>query len=395
METAALTARYVFPVSGPPIAGGVVSVAGGRIVSVGDKPGLRPLRDLGNVALLPGLVNAHTHLEFSLLKQPLGDPQRGFCPWIREVVEWRRSRSEQPADAIIAGMGECLAAQTALVGEIASQHWPVELSLSPDRSPSGCAVFLELLGLARARWPSLIDAARQHLEQPSPPGLSRGLSPHAPYTAAPELVKAAVEIAASHGAPVATHLAETVEELELLASHSGPMRTLLEDLQAWHADAIPRGIRPLDYLKLLAGAPRSLVIHGNYLTTAEIEYIAAQSQRMSVVYCPRTHAYFRHTGYPLAKLLASGVNVALGTDSRASSADLNLWAEAQFAAASHPGVSPAAIVRMATLAGAVALGRESDFGALEPGRVSAFCIVPLPDHQASDPYELLFTKPTA
>ena len=150
--------------------------------------------------------------------------------------------------------------------------------------------------------------------------------------------------------PVALHLAETREELELLQSGTGPFVPMLQSFDAWHPDVIPRGTRPLDFLRALGQAHRALVIHGNYLNSEEITFLAALAARMSLVYCPRTHAYFGHEPYPLASLLAAGVNVAVGTDSRASNPDLDLWEELRYLQR-HFGdaVAPADVLRMATL----------------------------------------------
>jgi len=174
------------------------------------------------------------------------------------------------------------------------------------------------------------------------------------------------------------HLAESREELELLQSHTGPLVDLLQSLDAWHPDVLPRGLRPLDYLKTLAAAHRTLVIHGNYLEQDEIEFLAAHRDRMSVIYCPRTHAYFGHEPYPLAEMLTAGVRVAVGTDSRASNPDLNLFEELRHIARHHPAVEPEAILRMGTLAGAEALGIADDYGSITPGKKAALAIVSLP-----------------
>jgi cytosine/adenosine deaminase-related metal-dependent hydrolase len=338
------------------------------------------------------LVNAHTHLEFSLLEAPLGDPSQGFCQWIRDVVGYRRQRGAASAAAIAAGLEECRRAQVAVLGEIASEPWPLELdAVIKGGEPLPCGVvFRELLGLTPDRSQGLIDAASVHLFSPCIGAFRPGLSPHAPYTISPEMVRRAAELTVRVEAPLAMHLAETTEELELLASHSGPMLAMLEDLDAWHSGALPRGIRPLDYLRILSAAHRALVIHGNYLNSEEIKFLGANSDRMSVVYCPRTHAFFRHQNYPLAQMIEAGANVALGTDSRASNPDLNLWSEAQVAAKAHPNVSPAEILRMATANGAIALGWDREFGTLEPDKWAALCIVPLAAQSADDPHELLF-----
>ncbi len=365
---------------------------GDRIVHVGENRVFPADVDLGDVALLPALVNAHTHLEFSLLEAPLAPPAAGFCNWIREVIRHRQERAPNQAEAIVAGLQESRRAQVAAIGEIASQPWPLEVAsaLGDPELKIGGVVFRELLGLAPDREAALLDAAAVHLHSPPFANLRAGLSPHAPYTASPELIRRAVEVAVSRGAPVAMHLAETTEELELLASHSGPMRILLDELDAWSAGAIPRGIRPLDYLRLLSPAPRALVIHGNYLTTDEIAFVGERAATMSVVYCPRTHAYFGHGAYRLADLVAAGANVALGTDSRASSPDLNLWSEAQTAAEAHPNVSPAEILRMATNHGAKALGIENAYGSLGAGKRASFWTLPISAAEVDDPHELLF-----
>ena len=140
--------------------------------------------------------------------------------------------------------------------------------------------------------------------------------------------------------PMAMHIAESREELELLQDGEGPFQDLLEERSMWDADAIPLGSRPMNYLKLLADAPRALVIHGNYLADDELAFIGANRERMSLVYCPRTHAYFDHDAYPLAKAMAAGARVALGTDSRASNPDLDLLSEMRFVARNHSDVSP-------------------------------------------------------
>ncbi len=158
---------------------------------------------------------------------------------------------------------------------------------------------------------------------------------------------------------------------------------------AWDATAIPGGTRPLDYLRRLAACDRALVIHGNYLDREELEFVAAHAQRLSVIYCPRTHAYFGHPRHPLPRLLAAGANVALGTDSRASNPDLGILDEMRFVARQFPEIASAVVLELGTLRGARALGLEEDVGSLVPGKVANLAIVALPDREARDPYELL------
>jgi cytosine/adenosine deaminase-related metal-dependent hydrolase len=210
----------------------------------------------------------------------------------------------QRQTAIQQGLDECTAHGTTAIGEIATPAAAESLALSPESlasHPIDGTVFLELLAMFDERIAHSLEAAHDHLSRRESltAAWRAGLSPHAPYSAHPELIRQACQLSAASQFPVAMHLAESHAELELLQSHSGPFLNLLIDLDAWNPAAIPRGIRPLDYLKLLADAHRSLIIHGNFLSDEEIQFIAGKSERMSVVYCPRTHAYFHHAAYPL------------------------------------------------------------------------------------------------
>jgi cytosine/adenosine deaminase-related metal-dependent hydrolase len=388
----AVQARYVFPGDRPPLAHGIVTLQGGRIVAVGENASGRPPLDLGQVALLPGLVNAHTHLEFSLLDRPLGAPGTPFPQWIAQVVAQRRELADREPDpagyraaAIDRGLRESRECGVVVLGEIATPGWP---AVSFGRDFRG-TVFLELLGLAAERVEPLLEMARQHIAQAA--SYAAGLSPHAPYTVHPELLRQACELSAEAKIPLAMHLAESIEELELLQSHSGGMVEMLQTLGAWNPSALARGLRPLDYLRTLATAHRALVIHGNFLLQDEIEFVAARRERMTVVYCPRTHAYFPHGRYPLAEMLSAGVRVALGTDSRASNPDLSLLAEMRHIAAHH-AVPLDRVILMGTLAGAEALGLSHQIGTIGPGKSAQLCVVPLPEENG-DPHELLLRAP--
>jgi len=408
----AFQARYVFPVAGKPIEGGVVTIDGGRIVEFGreiasgaDVVDLNAENEAtsGGAALLPGLVNAHTHLEFSDLESPLGQPGMRFPDWIRAVIAHRQGREATDADnpqedrtrAVSSGLLECIHAGTTAVGEIATADWPWLLllpqALGGRAECPSVAAFYEILGLAddRAETAAVeLNAARRRFANVSE-RWQFAVSPHAPYSTHWQVVENLCDYSRDHVLPLAMHLAESPEELELLATHGGPFRQLLDELDVWNAGGVPRGGRPMDYLKLLSSAHRSLVIHGNYLSDEEIQFLAAHPERMSAVFCPRTHGYFEHDPYPLAKMLAAGANVALGTDSRASTPDLNLLAEMRHVAKHFGDVSGETVLECGTLGGARALGLDQQTGSLEPGKRADFAVVALPDRGA-DPYELLF-----
>jgi cytosine/adenosine deaminase-related metal-dependent hydrolase len=386
-------ARYLFPADGPPIPDGTVQIDSGRLVAVADRHASGPAQDLGNVAILPALINAHVHLEFSDLTAPLGVPGMPFPDWLAAVVERRRQQTlDVAAEAVRRhhateqGLAESVRHGVTVLGDVATPGWSAD---AYDRSAAQVTVFLELLGLAPDRLEPLWTEARQHAQAVGT-RWQAGLSPHAPYTVRPELLQRVCRLSAERQLPVAMHLAESFEEQELLRSGSGPLVALLQSLEAWDPLAVPRGIQPLDYLKWLAEAHRALVIHGNYLTGEELRFLASHAGVMSLVYCPRTHAYFRHGRYPLAEALAAGVNVALGTDSRASSPDLSLLEDLRAAYFLHPDVPPRDILRLGTAAAAKALGLDGVTGDLRPGLRADFVVVPLPDRDAADPYELLF-----
>ncbi|MGV3605661.1 MAG: amidohydrolase family protein [Planctomycetaceae bacterium] len=390
-------ARWVFPGDAPPIPWGRVVVEQGRIVSI-DQHSARPeAKLLPECALLPGLVNAHTHLEFSDLSRPMGDAGGSFARWLRDVIAVRRQEAEQrgatpdvvkaeKSAAVAQGEEESRSHHVRLLGEIATpggpqEHWQSQSSLDnvSDPLPLQVIAFLELLGLSPERQPALLELAEQYLASMASRNQSGrilpGLSPHAPYTIGIDFLSQLCQLAAKYNVPVAMHLAESWEELELLQSHSGELTELLRVLGAWYPGAVPRGLTPHDFLEVLATAPRALVVHGNFLGTEDWKFLAEHRDRMSVVYCPRTHAYFSHGPYPLREMLTNGVRVALGTDSRASNPNLSLWEEMQYVARQHPQVSAEEVLRAGTLSGAEGLGLERDFGTISVGKVGALTMV--------------------
>ena len=387
----AFRARYVFPVDGPPIPDGLVVVDGRQIVAVGRHGASLSLppqqtRDLGNVAILPGLVNAHAHLDFSNLTSPLGTPGIDLADWIRRVMDYRR-HAEYTTDPVTIGLDETLRCGVTTLAEIAQPGWSID---PVANSPLGITVFQELIAPTADRVADAWALAAAHVDKGAGSAdWQPGLSPHAPYTVHPRLLNAVIGLSADKRVPVAMHLAESREELELLQQGTGPLRTLLEEVGAWDSTTIRPGARPIEYLRLLVSAHRTLVIHGNYLDDEEIGFLGANAARMTVVYCPRTHDWFRHDPYPLEKMHAAGVAVALGTDGRGSSPDLSLLAEMRFVARRHPAVSLHRILRMGTILGAKALGRQNRVGSLEPGKQANLLVVALPDGDATDPHELL------
>jgi cytosine/adenosine deaminase-related metal-dependent hydrolase len=199
------------------------------------------------------------------------------------------------------------------------------------------------------------------------------LSPHAPHTVCPALLEKAI----TKNVPIAMHLAETLEELELLRHHTG---ALLEMMRRADADYDPKSVllgkRPMDYLQLLSAAPKAFIIHGNYLDDEELRFLALHRETMSVVYCSRSHAYFRHAAYPLQKMLDYGVRVLLGTDSLASVPDLSLVEEMKFVLQHHPTIPPETVYRLGTFEGAAAFDLlQEGYGTIQPSSPARFALL--------------------
>jgi cytosine/adenosine deaminase-related metal-dependent hydrolase len=373
-----LTARWLLPVAGPPLPGGTVTVEGERIVAV-DPHGRRQADlDLGDCAVLPGMVNAHTHLDLSGMRG-LATPTPDFTAWLRQVIGHRRQRTpEEVQHDIRAGLAECIRSGTTLVGDISGDgtSWAA-LSGAPIRA----VVFRELLGLPEERASAALESFRQwRASLTEVPTCRAGISPHATYSVRASLFSRAAQLSREVGCPLATHLAESREELELLHHHRGPFVAFLRDLGVWDRDGLAGS--PAEVMKL-CWSPQRLFVHGNYLAPS-----VRLPPNSTIVYCPRTHAAFGHPPHPFPHFLARGIRVALGTDSLASNPDLDLLAEARFLHARHPDVPGQEVLRMATLAGAEALGWADETGSIEAGKSADLVVVPV-GASAGEPYRLL------
>jgi cytosine/adenosine deaminase-related metal-dependent hydrolase len=371
-----LTARWVFPVDRPPLERGTITMAAGRIVAVEPAGSTTADLDFGEAAIIPGLVNAHTHLDLTGLRGQ-APTSADFTGWLRQVVAFRRGRSaEQVQRDIRDGITESVHFGTTLLGDISGDggSWDALVDASLR-----VVVYREFLGLpadrASGAWERIDNwlASRQATATCRP-----GVSPHAPYSVRSSLFLAA----ATCGVPVATHIAETTAELELLMLRRGPFVDFLKDLGVWAPDGLADEIG--DVLRLLNGTQPTLVVHGNFLP-ADTELPPSAS----LVYCPRTHAAFGHPPHPFRDFLRRGVRVALGTDSLASNPDLDLLAEARFLHAKYPDVPGEAVLRMATLSGAEALGWGDETGSLAPGKSADLAVIPLEGDSRGDPYRCL------
>lgn len=383
-------ARWVFPSVGEPIENGFLEVEDGTVTGYSPTAPSR-FTDLGNTAIIPGLVNAHTHLEFSHLAAPLPTAE-SFAGWIESVITERSGRTVTASEARDMGLAEVRQTGTVGVGEILTAPWP-----TPHAHMDAPAVtlFREVLGLNPAAIDTRIAELKQHLaeREGDSPNVRRGLSPHAPYSVHPDLFDRVIDLANLSSVPVAMHLAETREELELLSSGTGPLVDLFARMGLWRPEVIPAGTRILDYLRRMAGARQSLVIHGNYLDDDDIAFLA-DAPHMTVVYCPQTHAHFGHPPHPLPKLLAKGIRVALGTDSRASSPTLDLWRDVLLVRQAFLQLHPRRLLDIATRNGAEALDAPTLGQLISGARTAELALVELGEGSDSDPWPSLFAAGT-
>lgn len=372
-------ADWVLPVGTKPLSRGWIAVDDGRIGEVGDDAS--EAIDLGSVALLPGLVNAHTHLELSYLRGQVGRAG-SLVDWVRSLLRLRRQSSEASAAdiraAVAQAIGEARASGTVLFGDVANT-----LVTVPALSTAGVSarVFLELIGFNAADPTAQVRDARQRVTevQPDDGRVRVGLSAHAPYSVSPDLfrqIRADLDRAAE---PVCcVHLAESPEEVDFLTTGSGGWRGLLDDLGAWNSEWRVPGASPVEYLDGIGFLDaRVMAVHCVQCTGEDLRRL--QALGVTVVSCPRSNEYVGVGAPPLEAFYAMDVDVAFGTDSLASVETLNMFDELAEARRLAPRVSASSLLRSATLVGATALGFGDDYGTLEPGRRAEVLAVRIPE----------------
>jgi len=376
-------AAWVLPIAEPPIRDGWVVVDRGRVVAVG-RPGPADVRpdpreievDLGLVALLPGLVNAHTHLELSYMHDEV-PPTRDFVTWVRAVVNERRrwpdAHAPEILDAIDRAIAESVSSGTVLVGDISNTL----ATFGPlARSPLAAVVFYEILRFNAPDPEAVVAQARRQLDQLTPTERVRAsLAAHAPYSVSPLLFRAIRQASDRDPlAPCSVHLSESVEEVEFIKSGTGPWRRFLEEVGAWNPAWVAPGVSPVEYLDNNGFLhERVVVVHGVQMTASDLSRLAAC--RATLVTCPRSNGHTGAGAPPIADFFASGVRVAVGTDSLASAPDLNVFAELATMRALAPDLPAASLLESATRIGAEALAFDADYGTIAPGKRARLLMV--------------------
>jgi cytosine/adenosine deaminase-related metal-dependent hydrolase len=366
-------ARWVLPIAQPPIRDGWIAVEDGRVTSVG-RSGNSTLEGSRYDCIMPALVNAHTHLELSWLRDQV-PPAPTMPEWVERLLALRRGVNVDPAGPIRAAIREARAAGTGLVGDVTNSLAAYE----PLReSGLSAAIFRELLGFNTLDPAALVAAAQRQIDALQPHDRLRvSIVPHAPYSVAPALMDQ-IAAAATAGQRLSIHLGESAEEVEFLENGKGAWRVLLNGLGVWHDAWVPPASSPVDFIAahgLLSD--RLLAVHCVQLTDQDLGKLA--SAGATVVACPRSNRWTGAGLPPVERFYHSGVRVAVGTDSLGSVEDLNLFAELALMRDLAPAVPARSLIESATKQGADALGFGAEFGTIEPGKRADLIAVRLPD----------------
>lgn len=394
-------AQWVLPISSPPIESGALAVEGGCIIAVGARAHLTerfpeaPIRDFAQAAILPGLINAHSHLELSLLRNSLEADEADFFAWLRRITVTRLERmtEEDLKLSALLGAAEAARAGVTCMGD-ASDVARASLYALREVGLRGI-VYKEVFGPdARtaheqfAKMQESIAALREFETE----RVLLGLSPHAPYTVSAPLLEMVATYARESELPIMTHAAESQAETDLMLYGRGPFAEgLARRGIEWRAP----GISTIQYLARLGvlGA-RPLLAHCIRTDDADIATIASFDAR--IAHCPKSNAKLGHGRAPFTRFLRHGVKVGLGSDSVASNNTCDILEEARFAAlvSRYDGmsgedssgddrtghrVSAAQALHAATLGGARALGLDDRTGSLEAGKEADFTVIAL-DH---------------
>ena len=372
-------ASWVVPITAPPIRNGWVDVEDHTVTGLGgphEAAGAAGARhvDLTGTVILPSLVNTHTHLELSGLRTRV-PPTASLPMWVGQVFAQTAEVGLDEGE-VVRAVEELHAAGIGLVGDITNTL----MSVGPlVRSPIAAVVFKELLGFNQADPRAFVDRERAAIAERHHHGVGTidemnvrlQLGAHAPYSVSPALFQAICD--AVETGPLCVHLAESSEEIAFLRSGSGPWRDVLEARGRWDPTWAPFDAGPVAYLERLGWiTSRSVVVHGVYLTDIELRRLAAVGA--TLVTCPRSNRWTGAGTPPIARFYASGVRVAIGTDSLASAPDVSVFAELAEIRHLDPAQPAAALLRSATHAGAEALG-WSNRGAIAEGMEASLIAV--------------------
>lgn len=376
-------ASYMLPIIGPPVAGGAIAVYEGRIVASGRLADLRqqfaaPVEEFPDCIIMPGLVNAHTHLELThypawKLRSGLHYSPRSYSDWIIQVIKIKRGLGLTELSAsLLEGLKISLQSGTTMVGDFLSDR---RLLPFYENAEISGRIYLEFIGQEPDRCTHLLASIDDDIHQLPSPFLP-GIAPHAPFTVSQQLLHSLLESARHKGLPLAMHVAESAAEQDFFRNSTGGIATDLYPFVGWQNYLPPpQNVTPTGWLAAAdALGPDFLTMHAVHLEQSDIELL--KKAGCTVVLLPRSNDNLAVGRAPAALLQKAGVPLALGTDSLASSDSLSLWDEMRFLLDVFPQqFSPVDALNMATINAARAIKRDSDAGSLEKGKMADFLVV--------------------
>lgn len=395
VKTVILDASAIADAAGTVSRPGSIAVAGGRITAAGEPGKVRrevgdktAIRNLAGRLILPALVNAHAHLDLTLIG-PKPYPG-GFLPWVEQhVVPGRPGTDAQVAAAVQQGAAMSHAAGVGVIGDIAV--WPNDLAAAEAlrRSPLRGVSFVEMLGRDEALEPRLTHMKQLALAHDEYDRVRVGLQPHAVFSTAPAVYQTSAELARDTGIAVTTHLAETRDELQFVARGTGPIREYCKRRNNWNESWLAdygRGQSPVHWMKHYLQQAHWLVAHCNYVDDNDIELLAKTSA--SVAYCPVASEYFGHRRHRYREMIEAGINVCLGTDSILCQPDDQPQPMGIVPQMRHlyqrDRTDPRVLLKMATINGCHALDIDVPCATLQPGAPADLVSVPFDPADPTD-----------
>lgn len=359
-------ARTIVPMEGEPIENGAVAINGNRIAAVGRFEDVRASHsgeviDLGEMVVLPGLINAHCHLDYTILRGKIPQ-QASFADWIRAINTHKDALSEADYIASITdGLAEARSFGTTSILNLEAYPELLPRLPRPALRVWWCAEMIDLRKTVDVKAVSETLRAWFHSHQDWLGGF--GLAPHAPYTASPKLYCEAAAIARANHLPFTTHLGESREEMQMFRDASGPLFEFLRSIGRPMSD----DGTPLENLMRTAPIGEDwIVAHLNELADGDFELLA-RGPKFHIAHCPRSHTFFGHAPFAWEKLRALGFNIALGTDSLASNSSLSLFAEMRELMRKEPWLPAREVLATVTVNAAAALGQSGSLGKIRPG----------------------------
>jgi cytosine/adenosine deaminase-related metal-dependent hydrolase len=375
-------ARLIVTMEGRPVENGAVAISGSRIAEVGSfsevakKCSGEEIVDLGEQILLPGLINAHCHLDYTCLRAKI--PRQGsFTDWIRAINAEKAKLS--PEDYLVSindGFAEAKRFGTTTIANLTAFPELVWQIQAPIRT----WWFAELIDVRDpSRANEIVDLAVDQLK----PRKHWGLAPHALFTASANLYRRCEEVARRENILLATHLGESREEMSMFREAEGPLYDFLKEIGRDMNDC--DGATPLGHFsEIIKDVSTSLdmtrdwmLVHLNEIVDPDFDSLARTKANFSVVHCPRSHQYFGHPKFQFRRLRELGFNICLGTDSLASNHDLSLFAEMRAFQKGFPNTAPEEILKMVTLAPAMALHQENALGKIRTNFLADLIAIPI------------------